>query len=124
MGLATSRPASVVPALLRCDGHYQMQTERSNGPVALSLASWCSYLRFEGNGGGVCKPTEAHEQQLRGQWTVVDDATVQLTLPPSERISLPPSILIREGPDIDTVLISVDGMDGSACLVFVPEEHE
>ena len=120
MGVFTSREASFLPALLRCDGHYELRDAGS----ADQLVDWCGWFRFEGNGGCVCKQSVEHVPQLRGEWSAVDNESVRVSLPPSALPTVPTSILIREGPDVDTVFV-VHGEDHQEALfAFVPEEEE
>lgn len=123
MGLFGSRPASAVPALLRCDGHYELSGTEGDRTAAAAFVTWCGYLRFEGNGGFVCKISDVHEKQLRGPaWDVIDEVSVRLTLPPSVLPTLPKSLVVCEGPVEDTIDVSADGITGVARFNFVPEE--
>ena len=124
LGLWSSSEAIDVPALLRCDGHYQLvqQSEGDAAAAAATLSTWCGWLRFDGN-GCVLKESEAHVAQVHGTWEVVSAESVCVTLPSSSSPPLPRAILVREGPRVDTVLVSDGGSDG-ALFIFVPEEEE
>ena len=71
------------------------------------------------------KKSEEHVQQVRGEWHIVDEASVRVALPPADA-RLPASIfVVREGPAVDTVFVcsSEDAADGTL-FTFVPEEDD
>ena len=121
MGLWHSSEATVVPALLRCDGHYHRIDARDAGAATSTLA-WCGWLRFEGNGGTILKCGEERVEQTRGEWSVRASDAVSVALPADAPERL---IFVREGPAVDTVIVSADASEEAPGVLFgfVPEEE-
>jgi hypothetical protein len=121
----------MVPALVCCDGHYAIDgfdggSFRPNwADLAVKLTAFAGWIRFEGNGTAVVKRSEEYVEQLRGQWTVLDEVTIRIELP----ISVPPvprAIIVQEGDEENTILVSLaDALPGfGTCrYTFVPEEE-
>ena len=105
MGSWLSREeATVVPALLRCDGYYKVDgfdggSFRSGwAEAAIALTSYCGWLRFEGNGGAMLRTTEDMLQtQIRATWDVVSATAVRLTFLRAPQQQQPESLIVEEG---------------------------
>ena len=118
MGNFQSTSATIVPSFMLCDGHFVL----SENSVAPKLSSWCGWIRFEGHGAYVIRKVESSVVDLVGQWSIVDDSTVRLSKPAGAEAKV---LMIREGPDVDTLFVSIEDDDyGPAAIFrFVPEEE-
>lgn len=120
MGIFQSTPATDVPAFMLCDGHFEI----SGGDRQPQLAAWCGWIRFEGHGAYVIRKNEASSSEIHGQWSILDADTVRLT---KTDASVANTLLVREGPSIDTLSIFLEedtsSPQKSATFSFVPEEE-
>ena len=122
MGLNFSSEATEIPALLRCDGHYQLH-DNANVPSSQKFG----WLRFEGNGGVILKAGDACVNQTRGEWSVVAIDTVQIVLPLDVSVAsgIAHTHLMREGDEEDTVIViaGANSEEAGVLFRFVPEEE-
>ena len=122
MGLNFSSEATEIPALLRCDGHYQLH-DNINVPSSQNFG----WLRFEGNGGVILKAGDACVNQTRGEWSVVAIDTVKIALPVdvSATSGIAPTNLVTEGGEQDTVIViaGANSEEAGVLFRFVPEEE-
>ena len=94
---STATPEEM-PAFLRCDGAFTLDPPSQ----ALGLSRWCGWLRLEGHGSVVIRRTEAHAQEVVGEWSVVFDehalgqTAVRIQLPQSARRGAAAAMLMRE----------------------------
>ena len=122
MGLNFSSEATEIPALLRCDGHYQLH-DNINVPSSQNFG----WLRFEGNGGVILKAGDACVNQTRGEWSVVAIDTVQIALPVDASVAngIPHTTFVKEGDEEDTVIViaGANSEEAGVLFRFVPEEE-
>ena len=86
------------------------------------LTEWCGWVRFEGHGECKLRRTEASTDESVGEWKVVDDETVRIEIF-GDRTGIPKALLLREGDEVNTIYLSVEGDEAPPLLfVFVPEE--
>lgn len=107
-----------VPGFVLCDGHFEPSYPHSGG-----LTDWCGWIRFEGHGECKIQCSEESSHEIVGQWKASDENTVRIVI---RRNSAAPSIealLVREGPDLNTIYLSEEGALASPVVfVFCPEE--
>lgn len=111
-----------IPAFMRCDGHYQIAEDSGVD------RPWFGWVRLEGHGGLMLKASDEHADGISGEWKVLDESTVELMLsksPPGQQVA---ALLMREGDDVDRVVIAA--VDSSrephqwVSFEFVAEEHD
>ena len=114
--LSGGTPLHAVPAFVLCDGHFEVSQPSG------SLSEWCGWIRFEGHGECKLRLTEGSTDESVGVWKVVDDETVRIEISQGMPGRLE-ALLLREGSEINTIHLSVEGGDADPLLfVFVTEE--
>ena len=122
MGIFHSKPPTVVPAFMLCDGHFELVDEP--GSARPTLCTWCRWLRLD-SGGFVIRKSEADlASTVVGDWKVVDEDLVLLE---SRKPGVQP-LCVREGPRFQTLAVSLwlaeaSSVNQEAVFSFVPEEH-
>eukprot|EP00967_Tisochrysis_lutea_P112419 scaffold177516_cov26-Tisochrysis_lutea.AAC.1 len=124
---AAGGPAASVPGFMTMDGAF---VASAPSPLARSFG----WLRLEGHGTLLLKPSEVHQLEFHGEWEVLDERTARLKLRLPDDLPdhmRPPctSLLLLEGDANGTVILRCEGEDGerpdgSCQMEFVPEEHE